>query len=318
MTINVMTDPRYIRNLLPEVPEEVRDTFAGTGAALPPALEGCTVVVAGCGTGREAYLAAKLVGETGRVIGIDACAESLAVARKYADAVANLEFREGRIDDAAAAGIEAESADVVIANCGLFTGECPRPLFEGIWNTLKMGGELYFTEVFANRRVEDAVKQNDAVRAAGLSRAVYQEDFRRMMAKVGWIDFRYMDSVRVPLEADVAAVVGETEYAVRTIRAFKLPEFIEDICEQYGQWATYEGGIPGMCQYFDLDDHHRFFLDVPMSVCGNSCCYVENTRYGKFFHIEGDRTHHVGPFSGCGKAPEPRDPAPVTAVAKCA
>lgn len=312
-----MTEPRFVRELLPTIPQAVLDGFGRTGAAVPPALEGCTVLDLGCKTGREAFLAARLVGETGRVISIDASADAIATASECAKNIDRLSFAVGDLRDLGACGIEPGSVDVVISNCGIFDDSCPKPIFEEIWKALKVGGELYFTEVFANRRVEAEVREDADALANGLANAVYQEDFRRMMNKVGWIDFRCMNSVRVSVDAALEEKLNETQYAVRTIRAFKLPDYMEDICEQYGQWATYEGGIPGMNQYFDLDDHHRFFLDVPMSVCGNSCCYVQDTRYGKFFRIEGDRTHHVGPFSGCGKAPEPREAGPQFAVAKC-
>ena len=71
-----MTEPRFVRELLPTIPQAVLDGFGRTGAAVPPALEGCTVLDLGCKTGREAFLAARLVGETGRVISIDASADA--------------------------------------------------------------------------------------------------------------------------------------------------------------------------------------------------------------------------------------------------
>ena len=65
----------------------------------------------------------------------------------------------------------------------------------------------------------------------------------------------------------------------------------------------YRGGIEGCENYFDLDDHHRFFKDLRLDVCGNSCSYVQDTRFGKYFTIYGDRSIHFGPYEGCGNAP---------------
>ena len=61
----------------------------------------------------------------------------------------------------------------------------------------------------------------------------------------------------------------------------------------------------GCDNYFDLDDHHRFFVDLPIAVCGNSCAMVQDTRFGKYFDVVGDRSKHFGLFDGCGDSPAP-------------
>jgi hypothetical protein len=88
-----------------------------------------------------------------------------------------------------------------------------------------------------------------------------------------------------------------------TVRALKLD--LEDLCEDYGQVATYRGTIPDWPHYFDLDDHHRFFTGKPMLVCGNTASMVKNTRYGAHFTVQGDQSVHYGPFDcrpGVGKS----------------
>ncbi|WP_269475740.1 methyltransferase domain-containing protein [Streptomyces gossypiisoli] len=103
--------PPHIAAALGRVHEEVLDRFYGCGSPIPPALEGATVLDLGCGSGRDAYVLAQLVGPTGRVIGVDMTDEQLAVARRHTDwhaqrfGYANVEFRRGYIEDLAAAGI---------------------------------------------------------------------------------------------------------------------------------------------------------------------------------------------------------------------
>jgi hypothetical protein len=82
-----------------------------------------------------------------------------------------------------------------------------------------------------------------------------------------------------------------------TVRAFKLD--LEDLCEDYGQVATYLGTIPESPHQFVLDDHHVFKTGQPMLVCGNSAAMVQDTRYGKHFKVTGDHSTHFGPFD-CG------------------
>ena len=202
------------------------------------------------------------------------------------------------------ADIEDQSIDVVISNCVINLSPDKEAVFSEIWRVLKIGGELYFSDIFADRRVPEEINNNPLIAGECLGGAMYIEDFRRLMTKCGWADFRYMTSTAANIDnEEVEALIGNIEYSSRTVRAFKLPNTVEDICEQYGQTAIYRGGIVGCENYFDLDDHHRFFKDLRLDVCGNSCTYIQDTRFGKHFEIFGDRSIHFGPYEGCGNAP---------------
>ena len=193
---------------------------------------------------------------------------------------------------------------MVISNCVINLSPDKEAVFSEIWRVLKIGGELYFSDIFADRRVPEDINNNPILVGECLGGAMYIEDFRRLMTKCGWEDFRYMSSSAATIDnEEIEAIIGNIEYTSRTIRAFKLPDTVEDICEQYGQTAIYRGGIEGCEKYFDLDDHHRFFKDLRLDVCGNSCTYVQDTRYGKYFEVFGDRSIHFGPYEGCGNAP---------------
>jgi len=128
---------------------------------------------------------------------------------------------------------------------------------------------------------------------------MYVEDFRRLMTAVGWPDFRYVSVSGISLnDANIRRKIGFATFTSRTVRAFKLSD-LEDICEDYGQVAYYNGRIPGHPHYFDLDDHHRFFTGRPMLVCGNTSSMLSNTRFAKAFKVT-DRIAHFGAFAGCG------------------
>ncbi len=299
--------PEHIRAIEAQIPEEIASRFYGCGSPLPPALEGCTVLDLGCGTGRDVFLASKLVGAEGKVIGIDMSEDQLSFAKSHQAEMAekwgfdNVEFRKGYIEDLE--GIEDNSIDVVISNCVINLSPDKEAVFSEIYRVLKEGGELYFSDIFADRRVPEDINNNPLLVGECLGGAMYIEDFRRLMRKCGWEDFRYMTSSAATINnKEVEAIIGNIEFTSRTIRAIKHP-YIEDICEQYGQTAIYNGGIEGCENYFDLDDHHRFYKDLRLDVCGNSCCMVEDTRFGKYFTIYGDRSIHFGPYEGCGNAP---------------
>ena len=69
--------PKYIKAIVAELPDEITSRYYGCGSPLPLALDGCTVVDLGCGTGQDVYVASKLVGENGKVIGVDMIRDSV-------------------------------------------------------------------------------------------------------------------------------------------------------------------------------------------------------------------------------------------------
>lgn len=304
--------------ILAEIDDELLDRFYGCGSPIPAAIDGCTVLDLGCGTGRDAYLASKLVGQDGFVIGVDMTVEQLAVARKHLDSQTkrfgfnkpNLEFRHGCIEDLADCGIADNSIDLVISNCVINLSPDKEQVFSEIFRVLKPGGELYFSAVFVDRRLPVHLKNDPVLYGECLGGALYSEDFRRLLRGLGCMDYRVLS--RRPVMLDNPAVfarIGQARFCSCTIRAFKLA-CLEDACEDYGQVACYNGTLPGLAHYFDLDDHHRFYTGKPMPVCGNSAAMVQETRFGKHFAVTGDRSVHFGAFP-CG-------PAPAQAADSCA
>ena len=73
------------RRILAEIDREILEKFYGCGSPIPEAIEGCTVLDLGCGTGRDVYLLSSLVGPEGFVIGVDMTDGQLEVARRHRD-----------------------------------------------------------------------------------------------------------------------------------------------------------------------------------------------------------------------------------------
>ncbi len=301
--------PAALIAMLEDVHPEVKNRFYGCGSPLPPALTGRTVLDLGCGSGRDAYLLSRMVGEGGRVIGIDMTPEQLAIARthqdwhaqRYGHAQSNVEFREGFIEDLAAAGIADASIDVVVSNCVLNLSPEKSRVFAEIFRVLKPGGELYFSDVFADRRIPDVLRRDPVLLGECLGGALYTEDFRRMLDALGCADVRTVSQAPIPLfDPVIEAKIGMVAFRSLTIRAFKLP--LEDRCEDHGQVATYRGDIDGLPHAFVLDDHHRFETGRPMLVCGNTADMLALSRYAGHFDLVGDKSVHYGLFD-CGPAP---------------
>ena len=305
------TFPEAVKEALTLIDDEIVTHYYGCGSPIPPLLDGLTVLDLGCGTGRDVYVLSKLVGENGRVIGIDMTEEQLAIARRHEEAQrrrfgyekSNVEFIQGYIEDLAAAGIADNSIDLVISNCVINLSPYKQKIFDEIWRVLKPGGELYFSDVFADRRIPEELSRDPVLHGECISGAMYYEDFRRMMAKSGFADFRYMSIRDIELDnQEIVNKIGFANFTERTVRAFKLDD-LEDICEDYGQVAVYHGTIAEHLHSFDLDDHHRFMTGKPMLVCGNTAAMVSETRYASAFTVIGDRSVHYGAFD-CGGAAE--------------
>lgn len=318
-TIDAM--PAHLRQILEDVHPQVRERFYGCGSPLPPALDGMTVLDLGCGSGRDAYLLSRLVGEHGRVIGVDMTAEQLQAARvhqqwhaqRYGHTRSNIEFVDGYIEDLAGCGIADASVDVVVSNCVLNLSPEKERVFGEIMRVLKPGGELYFSDVFADRRIPDALRSDPVLLGECLAGALYIEDFRRLMARAGCADVRKISDSVVPLfDEAIIAKIGMVAFRSITLRAFKLD--LEDRCEDFGQIATYLGTIPNHPHAFDLDDHHHFETGRPLRVCGNSFDMLAATRYAPHFRLSGDKSVHFGLFD-C--APAGFSAAPASAANCC-
>lgn len=295
--------PRHLRRYLGDLHPEVVARFYGCGSPLPPALQGCTVLDLGCGSGRDCYLLSRLVGESGRVIGVDMTEEQLAVAKRHCDwhaerygyARSNVEFMQGHIEDLAAAGIADNCIDAVVSNCVInLSPDKPKVLAE-IFRVLKPGGELYFSDVYADRRIPQSLKLDPVLLGECLSGALYWEDFRRIMQSLGCPDVRVAKENPVTLDdPEVADKIGMVKFRSITVRAFKMP--LEDRCEDFGQVAVYKGTIAEHPHAFDLDDHHHLETGRPLRVCGNTADMLSASRYAEHFEIWGDKSKHFGLF----------------------
>lgn len=301
-----------MKDILNTIAPEILARSYGCGSPIPDCLEGCTVLDMGCGAGRDAFLVSRLVGPDGKVIGVDITEEQLDVARSHASAQmrvfgyekTNVEFRQGYMENLGELGLADNSVDVVISNCVINLSPDKCSVFAEIFRVLKPGGELYFSDIFAGCRVPEYFQGDPILHGECLAGALYFEDFRRRLREVGCPDYRVMNRRRVQLDNPaIEEKIGMIYFYSMTVRAFKLA-CLEDICEDFGQSATYLGTIPGHPHAWQLDDHHRLLTGKPMLVCGNTAAMLEETRFGRHFGISGDRSTHFGPFDCSAPAPD--------------
>lgn len=303
-----------VRKLIAQVPEEVLVKFYGCGAPLPLGIEGRRVLDLGSGSGRDCYVCASLVGAKGKVVGIDMTDEQLVVAREHTEEFCkklgfsqpNMSFVQGHIEYLDKAGLEDKSFDLVISNCVVnLSPDKPRVLRE-VYRVLADGGEFYFSDVYADRRMTKEAREHEVLWGECVSGAMYIEDFLREAVKAGFDDPRMLSKEEIIIhDPALKDVVGRARFYSITYRLFKLPGMLETKCEDYGQFAVYKGTIPGYPHHYDLDDHHTLEKGKPFLVCGNTAAMLgENgvSWLSPHFDIHGDRSTHYGLFD-CGGGP---------------
>ena len=300
--------PLHLQEALANVHPEVTAKYYGCGITVPAALAGKRVLDLGSGSGRDAYLIAQLVGPAGEVVGVDMTDEQLATARDHADwhmrrfgyAQPNVGFRKGYIEKLGDLELEPQSFDVVVSNCVINLSIDKPAVLRGAYDLLKPGGELYFADVYCDRRLPDHVRADPLLYGECLGGALYWNDFIPMAKQAGFLDPRLVTSRPIAVEDDaMRQTLGQAKFFSATYRLFKL-DGLETACEDYGQAVIYRGGLDEQPEAFTLDGHHLIERGRVFPVCGNTWRMLADTRFASYFEFVGDFSRHYGIFPGCG------------------
>lgn len=160
------------------LPGYVADADLGLGCGLPTEFAqikpGDTVVDLGSGAGNDAFVARSIVGEKGKVIGIDMTEPMIEKARRNAEKLGftNVEFRLGDIESMP---IENETADVVVSNCVMNLVPNKQKAFAETFRILKSGGHFSISDIVLKGELPPALK-NAAVMYAGCVAGAQQLD----------------------------------------------------------------------------------------------------------------------------------------------
>jgi len=302
--------PTYIKRALGNVHDEVLAKYYGCGLTIPTTLEGQRVLDLGSGSGRDCYVISQLVGPDGFVLGVDMTDEQLDVAQRHEQWHAetfgyerkNTEFKKGYIEKLDELGLEDNSFDVVVSNCVINLSPDKDAVLREIFRVLKPGGELYFSDVYADKRVPQELRENKVLWGECVSGALYWNDFLAMSRKHGFKDPRLVeDSVITINNPQLEPLVDHIGFYSATYRLWKLDDLEHD-CEDYGQAVIYKGTIPEMPKSFMLDDHHTMDKGRIFPVCGNTYNMLAQTRLAPHFDLIGDFSTHYGQFP-CGSPP---------------
>ena len=299
---------QHIKTALSKVHDEVMSKYYGCGLVVPDQMEGLKVLDLGCGSGRDVYVAAQLVGESGEVIGLDMTEEQLDVAQRHIDyhaeifnyKTANTRFIKGNIDHLDKTDLKEDELDVIISNCVINLVENKQKVIKDAFDLLKSGGEFYFSDVYSDRRIPEDLQKDSVLWGECLSGALYWNDFLTMAKKAGFTDPRVVESHPITVEnKELEQKLGDIKFYSVTYRLFKI-EGLESDCEDYGQAIAYKGNIAHRPHAIHLDDHHIFPTGKIIPVCGNTYRMIHDTRFKDHFDFYGSWDKHYGIFEGCG------------------
>lgn len=315
--------PQHVIDALANVADEVMVKFYGCGHPIPQALEGAHVLDLGSGSGRDVYVLSQLVGPRGFVHGVDMTPEQLAVARRHVDDhmarfgidTPNVAFHEGFIEDLSGQPFEDGSLDLVISNCVVNLSPRKDLVLAEAFRVLRTGGEVYLSDVVCDRRLPPEIANDPVLHAECLGGASYLGDFLDLAKLAGFGDPRIVSRGPIEIGAPkLAAKVGAARFESVTFRFFKV-DGLETRCEDFGQVATYRGGMPEAPHLFWLDDHHAFEVGRPERVCSNTAAMLTQSRYGRWFDVTPPGRHY-GEFP-CEPTLAARQHAPTADGAPC-
>ena len=172
----------YDSSELSHIPKEVLEISYGCGSPVGRAglQEGQTMVDLGSGGGIDCFIAAKYVGETGHVYGIDMTEEMLNIARKNATQVVknlgynNIEFKQGFLESIP---IENISVDLVTSNCVINLSTKKSDVFKEIYRILKIGGHFLISDIISEVDVPENMKNNKELWGECVSGALTLKEF---------------------------------------------------------------------------------------------------------------------------------------------
>ena len=169
------------------LPESVTSVAFGCGnpTAIDALTAGETVLDLGSGGGIDCFLAAKMVGPSGKVIGVDMTPEMISLANKNLAKVGakNVEFRHGQIESLP---VESESVDVIISNCVINLSPDKDAVFREAFRVLRPGGRLQVSDMVWTTAVPASLAGDAAAWAECVGGAIEEADYLRKIGEAGF------------------------------------------------------------------------------------------------------------------------------------
>ncbi len=265
------------------IPQEVLNISYGCGSPVTQAnIEpGESVLDLGAGGGIDCFIAAKLVGERGQVIGIDMTDEMLKNANISKSVVArnlgfnNVHFMKGFLEEIPIAD---KCVDLVTSNCVINLSAQKEKVFQEIFRVLRTGGRFVISDIVSNREVSVSMKQDKKLWGECISGAITELEFFNIAKTSG---FYGLEVVNRYLYKEVD---GFKFYSI-TARAYKYKKSKE--CVHRGQYAIYKGPFSSVSD----DDNHTYPVGIPVGICTDTAWKLSNPPYKGMFLLSDTKSN---------------------------
>jgi SAM-dependent methyltransferase len=206
-------DKLYVVDEVADLPETVASYGCGNPTAIAGLQEGEVVLDLGSGPGLDCFLAAKQVGASGRVIGLDMTQDMLNLANANRDklGITNVEFRNGEME---AMPIDDATVNVIISNCVINLSPDKDAVFRESFRVLKPGGRFHVSDVVLQRELSASERDDLALWAGCASGALLEGDYLSRLSAAGFVN----------LSVDSRSRIGDKPWYSATISAHKAPQ----------------------------------------------------------------------------------------------
>jgi len=268
---------QYDSGELSHIPKEVLEISYGCGSPVGKAglQEGQTVLDLGSGGGIDCFIAAKCVGKTGRVYGIDMTEEMLNVARQNADQVVknlgynNIEFKQGFLENIP---IEDMSVDLVTSNCVINLSTKKGDVFKEIHRILKNEGRFLIADIISEAEVPQEMRNNKELWGECISGALTLQEF------LNFARDNQFNGLHIQKDYLWKEVAGIKFYSY-TIEGSKFSSR-ENPCDSNSVFATYAGPFDTV-----VFQGTKFQLGVTVEIDRNTAAMMSSHSYSGQFII---------------------------------
>jgi SAM-dependent methyltransferase len=204
-----------------QLPGYVSEADLGLGCGLPTEYarikEGDTVLDLGSGAGNDTFVARSVVGETGKVIGVDMTEVMIEKAKRNAAKLGygNVEFRLGEIEDLPLAS---NRVDVVVSNCVLNLVPHKEKAFAETFRVLKPGGHFSISDIVLSGQLPEGLQQDAAMYAGCVSGAIQKEEYLDIVRRAGFVNIQVQKQRRITLPDQILLQYLSSE-AVETFKS---------------------------------------------------------------------------------------------------
>jgi 7,8-dihydro-6-hydroxymethylpterin dimethyltransferase len=268
---------KYDAGAVAHIPQDVLDRFYGCGSPMSSAgvQPGETVVDLGSGAGIDVFIAARLVGPTGKAIGVDMTDAMLAVANENKPKVAAAlgydvaEFRKGYLEQIP---VDARTVDLITSNCVVNLSPDKSRVFEEMWRILKDHGRIVVADIVSETEVPPHLKVNPDLWGECLVGALTEEQFLAQLERAGFY------GLTVLKKSYWKDVEGYPFFSI-TVQGFKYEKTAG--CVYRGHRAVYLGPAKAFLD----EEGHLFPRNEPYEVCTDTAAKLARPPFQGLFAI---------------------------------